>query len=551
MFLLIAGTSFSAPFVTGVAAKIWAARRQCTGAQVREALEQTALDVGASGRDTESGNGLVQAVAAYEYLLTFPSPCGTGAVSNPTPSVSTRAPSASIPTQDSQFTCQLIEDDERFKGQFACTYDLQPYPFPNVPSWLLAVCETDDFVIPTSSECVCGVFIDNEGSSDACSSCSFLETTSAANVPFDIAFDCSNLLYGDCVGRDESGSCISNKDETDNGGNDAPTASSDGNPTVYDNLASFEDLSYATLGVQLAGLQNLLDTEKASLTLFAPSNDGFLFGLEELVGDELASEFLFAYFNEERFLLHLTQLMRSHVVEKELLKAEVPSSKITMLSGEKITVDASKVVTSEMSAANGVLQVINTLLVPSFLPKSIVDLDSDFSLFSQLIVSSGLDETFRDGAFTLFTPVNEVFDALPSATMDELNNNPETLQLVLLQHASKDLVTSRTWTDGGTGLSMLEGALLTFSVGDKVMVNGVQVVRPDMLSMLEIRHGINGLLIPDGLGLEKGPLVDVPVTDPIDDAGVGSRLTSGSHQVSRCNFVWQGVLFALIAMSQI
>jgi serine protease len=70
------GTSMASPHVAGVAAKIWAARPQCTNEQVREALQSTALDLGDVGRDDMFGFGLVQAVDAYNYLLAFGPPCG-------------------------------------------------------------------------------------------------------------------------------------------------------------------------------------------------------------------------------------------------------------------------------------------------------------------------------------------------------------------------------------------------------------------------------------------------------------------------------------------
>jgi serine protease len=70
------GTSMASPHVAGVAAKIWAARPQCTNEQVREALLNTALDLGDAGRDDMFGSGLVQAVDAYNYLLAFEPPCG-------------------------------------------------------------------------------------------------------------------------------------------------------------------------------------------------------------------------------------------------------------------------------------------------------------------------------------------------------------------------------------------------------------------------------------------------------------------------------------------
>lgn len=71
------GTSMATPHVTGVAAKIWAARPACTNLQIRTAMEASALDLGARGRDDIYGHGLVQAEAAFEYLLeNFEAPCG-------------------------------------------------------------------------------------------------------------------------------------------------------------------------------------------------------------------------------------------------------------------------------------------------------------------------------------------------------------------------------------------------------------------------------------------------------------------------------------------
>lgn len=71
------GTSMAAPHVTGVATKIWAARPNCTNLQIREALENSAMDLGPNGWDQSFGIGLVQADAAYQYILTnFDAPCG-------------------------------------------------------------------------------------------------------------------------------------------------------------------------------------------------------------------------------------------------------------------------------------------------------------------------------------------------------------------------------------------------------------------------------------------------------------------------------------------
>jgi serine protease len=80
----LSGTSMAAPHVTGAIARIWAARPLCTNAQIREAIEKSALDLGALGRDDFTGAGLVQVEAAYQYLLqNFAAPCGTRVVASP------------------------------------------------------------------------------------------------------------------------------------------------------------------------------------------------------------------------------------------------------------------------------------------------------------------------------------------------------------------------------------------------------------------------------------------------------------------------------------
>jgi serine protease len=62
------GTSVAAPHVSGVAALVWSHFPSCSNARIREALAETALDLGEIGRDNLYGNGLVQAKAAVDWL---------------------------------------------------------------------------------------------------------------------------------------------------------------------------------------------------------------------------------------------------------------------------------------------------------------------------------------------------------------------------------------------------------------------------------------------------------------------------------------------------
>ena len=58
------GTSMASPHAAGVAALAWSAKPGLSNAQIRAILQQTALDLGAAGRDNSYGYGLPQAGAA-------------------------------------------------------------------------------------------------------------------------------------------------------------------------------------------------------------------------------------------------------------------------------------------------------------------------------------------------------------------------------------------------------------------------------------------------------------------------------------------------------
>ncbi|QYK11627.1 S8 family serine peptidase [Shewanella rhizosphaerae] len=79
------GTSMATPHVSGVATLVWSYHPECSAAQVRAALTATAEDLDVAGRDDKTGYGLVNAVAAKEYLdasCNGPTDPGTGTGGN-------------------------------------------------------------------------------------------------------------------------------------------------------------------------------------------------------------------------------------------------------------------------------------------------------------------------------------------------------------------------------------------------------------------------------------------------------------------------------------
>lgn len=86
------GTSISSPYAAAATALVWSYHPNCSAQDVRTALEITAKDLGASGRDDIFGNGLIQVLDAKLYLDN--SPC---AGSNNIP-----------PTADFSFSCSSL-----------------------------------------------------------------------------------------------------------------------------------------------------------------------------------------------------------------------------------------------------------------------------------------------------------------------------------------------------------------------------------------------------------------------------------------------------------
>lgn len=64
----MSGTSMASPHVAGVAALVWSHHPSCTNVQIRNALNASAEDLGASGRDVKFGYGLAQSKDAIDYI---------------------------------------------------------------------------------------------------------------------------------------------------------------------------------------------------------------------------------------------------------------------------------------------------------------------------------------------------------------------------------------------------------------------------------------------------------------------------------------------------
>ena len=131
--------------------------------------------------------------------------------------------------------------------------------------------------------------------------------------------------------------------------------------TIVDIAAGNEDFSTLVSLVEAAGLGETLATEE--LTVFAPTNAAF----EEL------PEIVVTYLTENPDVL--TQVLTHHVVAGTVMSTDLETGEVASLEGSPISVnvsdmgvavDTANVVTADIEAANGVVHVIDTVILPDF-----------------------------------------------------------------------------------------------------------------------------------------------------------------------------------------
>jgi transforming growth factor-beta-induced protein len=134
-----------------------------------------------------------------------------------------------------------------------------------------------------------------------------------------------------------------------------------GSSTVVEIAVSNPDFSILVEAVTKAGLAEALSAE-GPFTVFAPTNAAFksLFSQLGVSGiKDLSAE-------------QLTPILTYHVVAGKVMSTDLSNTSVATLNGQKIEVDLSngvkindsKVTTADISGSNGVIHVIDRVLLP-------------------------------------------------------------------------------------------------------------------------------------------------------------------------------------------
>ena len=132
-------------------------------------------------------------------------------------------------------------------------------------------------------------------------------------------------------------------------------------PTVVSIAAGNKDFSTLVAAVKAAGLVDTLNGD-GPFTIFAPTNEAFAKLPKGTVEDLLKPE------NKEK----LTAILTYHVVAGKVMAADVKAGKVKTVQGGEIeiateggvTVNGAKVVKTDIVGKNGVIHVIDTVVLP-------------------------------------------------------------------------------------------------------------------------------------------------------------------------------------------
>nr|WP_199157018.1 fasciclin domain-containing protein [Pedobacter sp. ASV2] len=107
-----------------------------------------------------------------------------------------------------------------------------------------------------------------------------------------------------------------------------------------------------------------------------------------------------------------------------------------------LTINGSRIISQNIPASNGLIQVIDRLLTPYLhdLLSAAVSAESSITLFTQALKNSGLLQTINEtGPYTIFAPNNQAMQAMGYMSLEQINNtDKDVLKRLVNYHIVKD-----------------------------------------------------------------------------------------------------------------
>jgi uncharacterized surface protein with fasciclin (FAS1) repeats len=254
---------------------------------------------------------------------------------------------------------------------------------------------------------------------------------------------------------------------------------------------NFETLLAA---VEAAGLVDALSGE-GPLTVFAPTDEAFA-ALPDGVLDALLED------PEE-----LAAVLTYHVVPGAIASSAIEDgARVDTLLGAwlmagvsdaGVSIGEASVIAADVMADNGVIHVIDQVLIPPATIAEIAASNPEFSTLVTAVEAAGLVETLSGpGQFTVFAPTNAAFDALPEGALESLLEDTEALTNVLLYHVIGSREPASSVVEA-SAFEMLSGQMAPVELVDaEVSIAGARVVTADIVARNGVIHVIDSVMLP-------------------------------------------------------
>ena len=204
----------------------------------------------------------------------------------------------------------------------------------------------------------------------------------------------------------------------------------------------------------------------------------------------------------------LQGILTYHVVAGQVMAKDVMKLKSTQtVFGQevaisavdgKVQVDSAKVVKADILTTNGVIHVIDSVM----LPKDIVDLASSVGSFTTLVTAlkaANLVSTLKgDGPFTVFAPTDAAFAKLPESTLKSLllPENKAKLQSILTYHVVSGKVMAADVVNLKTAPTVNGKSASVSAKNGQVMIDKARVVKTDIIATNGVIHVIDAVILP-------------------------------------------------------
>jgi transforming growth factor-beta-induced protein len=259
---------------------------------------------------------------------------------------------------------------------------------------------------------------------------------------------------------------------------------------------SFKTLVAAATAADLGGALS----GPGPFTVFAPTDEAFAKLPKGTVETLLKPE------NKAK----LQAILKYHVVSGTVMAADVVKVKgavslagqriAVKVDGGKVAVDGANVVKTDIKCSNGVIHVIDSVILPSTdLIPAVADKAGSFKTLLAAVKAAGLAETLSgEGPFTVFAPTDAAFAKIPEATLKDLlkPENKDKLVAILTYH----VVPGRVFSEGALeakSAKTVQGASVKITVKDgAAYVDNAKIVTTDINAANGVIHVIDTVIMP-------------------------------------------------------